>query len=97
MPNPTMDSGTPGMVAANALNAASDNVKAALDKIPANASVDSLLKAAKAQTELAKAAALLEIGRQLQALSSIAAPGASIRYGLADVARALEANGGPIQ
>jgi len=63
--------------------------------IPESASFKDLLAAASAQTELAKASALLEIGSQLQALSAIATPGASIRYGMAEVAEALRESGGP--
>ncbi len=86
---------TPAEMAMHALNAAADNLKGGLDKLPARASAQEHLAAAEIQIELAKAASLLEIGRQLQHLSSIATPGESIRYGMAQVADALRDGGRP--
>jgi hypothetical protein len=88
--------GNVGVLAAEALNAASTNIRKALDMTVVSAP-GPLMEAARLQTELAKAAALLEIGIQLQALNQMAAPGASIRYGMAEVAEALRVNGGPTQ
>jgi ABC-type xylose transport system permease subunit len=86
-----MANNTPAAMATEALNAASTNIRKALDMTVVSAP-GPLMEAARLQTELAKAAALLEIGVQLQALSQIATPGASIRYGMGEVAEALRAN-----
>lgn len=88
--------GNVGAMAAECLNAASTNIRKALDMTVVSAP-GPLMEAARLQTELAKAAALLEIGVQLQALSRMTNPGNSIRYGMAEVAEALKANGGPTQ
>ena len=85
---------TPMDMAVAAVNAASANVRDAIDKLPDETTYAQQAEAARLQIELANAAAQIEIARQLSALSAIAAPGASIRYGMAQVAEAIVKAGG---
>lgn len=88
---------TPMDMAISAANAAKDNVEAAIGKLRGVPTFQEQAEAARLQIELAHAVALIEVARQLQALSAMATPGQSIRYGMAEVAEALRNSGGPVQ